>query len=232
MPIETDDDRKICDSDISSGAQSLAQVGALVTSRGERWRVTSRVPHADCVEVHLTNNASGPTILLSQFDRFVPVQPAHRLRAVRLRRWLAAMGSHASGTKAGGLLAQHVGADVHEYQLAPALAVASGEPRIILADEVGLGKTIQAGWILADVIARNPDSRALIAVPAGLRDQWRSELSRHFGIDATIADARWLRRTFADLPGDVSPWSLPGVYLTSIDFIKRPDVLRGLDEHV
>jgi superfamily II DNA or RNA helicase len=230
MPVESDDDREICQSAVRTGAQSLPHPGTLVMARGHRWKVTSHVVHADCVEVHLANNALGPTILLSPFDRFVDVHPEPHCRAVRLRAWITEMRKHATAAKVGGLRAAHVRADVLPYQIAPAVAVANGEPRVILADEVGLGKTIQAGWILADVMARCSGARALIAVPAGLRDQWGSELSRHFAIEAIVADARWLRRTFADLPGDVSPWSLPGVYLTSIDFIKRPDVLRGLDD--
>ena len=102
--------------------------------------------------------------------------------------------------------------------------MAGGAPRVLLADEVGLGKTIQAGWIIADLVAREPSSRILIAVPAGLRRQWRAELSAWFEIAAIAADARWLRGMVADLPADVSPWAAPGVYLGSVDFLKRTDV--------
>ena len=58
--------------------------------------------------------------------------------------------------------------------------MAGGAPRVLLADEVGLGKTIQAGWIMADLVAREPSARILVAVPAGLRRQWRAELSAWF----------------------------------------------------
>ena len=107
--------------------------------------------------------------------------------------------------------------------------MAGGAPRVLLADEVGLGKTIQAGWIIADLIAREPSSRILVAVPAGLRRQWRAELSAWFEIAAIAADARWLRGMVADLPADVSPWAAPGVYLGSVDFLKRTDVAASLE---
>src|SRR4029079_14938410 len=114
------------------------------------------------------------------------------------------------------------------YQLLPAMAVARGASRIVLADEVGLGKTIQAGWIVADLAAREPDARVLIAVPAGLRRQWTAELERRFGIACLAVDAAWLRARVADLPADVLPWTAPGGYLGSLDFLKRGDVSGSL----
>ena len=44
------------------------------------------------------------------------------------------------------------------------------------------------------------------------------------------ADAAWLRRAAAERPADVNPWSLPGIYVTSIDFAKRAEVLRALED--
>ena len=67
------------------------------------------------------------------------------------------------------------------FQLEPALAVTRGDTcRVLIADEVGLGKTIQAGLVVAETIARTPDARVLIVSPAGLRDQWRGELQSRF----------------------------------------------------
>jgi superfamily II DNA or RNA helicase len=230
MWLDADDDRESCADDASGGAQFLPP-GTIVISRGERWRIHACIRHADCAEVHLTN-ATGSTVLLSPIDRFRLIESASLVRAVRLRRWAARLREHATGVRAGSLRVDHVRARILPYQLAPALAVAAGHPRLLLADEVGLGKTIQAGWIIADAIGRNADARILVVVPAGLKRQWHAELSVHFGIDAVVSDARWLRRTAADLPGDVNPWSLPGVYLTSLDFIKRTEVARSLDHQV
>ena len=209
--------------------QFLPHEGSLVLARGECWQLDARTLHADCAELHLRNASSGCLVLLSPFDRIVAYHRDRRVRAVRLRAWAAEMRSCANGPKVGRLRVQGATAKVIPYQLSPSLAAAAGTPRLFLADEVGLGKTIQAGWIVADALARHRDARVLIAVPAGLRNQWRTELSAHFDIDALVADARWLRRTFADLPADVSPWALPGVYLTSLDFIKRPDVVRMVE---
>lgn len=54
--------------------------------------------------------------------------------------------------------------------------------RAILADEVGLGKTIEAGLILAELRMRGLANRALVVTPAGLVEQWREELERKFGL--------------------------------------------------
>ena len=66
-------------------------------------------------------------------------------------------------------------------------------------------------------------------VPAGLRRQWSAELSAWFDLKPIAVDARWLRGRVADVPADVSPWAAPGVYLGSVDFLKRPDVAASLD---
>src|SRR5213594_4159069 len=58
--------------------------------------------------------------------------------------------------------------------------------RAILADEVGLGKTIEAGLVAAELRLRGLAGRTLIIVPAGLVEQWRDELERKFGLPTAI----------------------------------------------
>ncbi len=59
--------------------------------------------------------------------------------------------------------------------------------RAILADEVGLGKTIEAGLVLSELRVRGLADRALVVVPAGLAQQWREELERKFALPTTMA---------------------------------------------
>ena len=70
----------------------------------------------------------------------------------------------------------------------------------------------------------NPLARILIAVPASVKHQWISELARRFTLALEDIDARRLRARIADLPVAVSPWAPPGIYISSLDFLKRPDV--------
>src|SRR5262245_66351234 len=82
------------------------------------------------------------------------------------------------------------------FQLEPAIAVARGDAcRVLIADEVGLGKTVQAGLIVAETLARFPDARVLIVAPAGLREQSRDELQSRFRLTAEVPDAQHLARS-------------------------------------
>jgi SNF2 family DNA or RNA helicase len=77
-----------------------------------------------------------------------------------------------------------------DYQLQTARTVLRRmRGRGILADEVGLGKTIEAGLVLSELRMRGLADQVLVIVPAGLVDQWRDELERKFGLPTTIAQS-------------------------------------------
>jgi superfamily II DNA or RNA helicase len=112
------------------------------------------------------------------------------------------------------------------YQLAPTLRLlAKPRPSLLVADDVGLGKTIEAGLAMLELMARGRASRVLVVTPPGLMDQWREELRDKFGLEFTLIDNAWgLSRVQTDLPAGVSPWdALPRV-ITSIDFLKKETV--------
>ena len=80
--------------------------------------------------------------------------------------------------------------DPFDYQLQAARTVLRRmRGRGILADEVGLGKTIEAGLVLSELRMRGLADQVLVIVPAGLVDQWRDELERKFGLPTTIAQS-------------------------------------------
>ncbi len=80
--------------------------------------------------------------------------------------------------------------DFYPYQFKPVLdfleSVSNG---LLIADEVGLGKTIEAGLIWTELRSRFDVRRLLVVCPAMLRQKWQSELELRFGMDAEIADA-------------------------------------------
>ena len=90
--------------------------------------------------------------------------------------------------------------DPFDYQLDAASRVLRHmQGRAILADEVGLGKTIEAGLVLSELRLRGLADRALVIVPAGLVEQWREELDRKFALPTVVPRAGdW---TAEDLPG-------------------------------
>jgi superfamily II DNA or RNA helicase len=249
-------DRETCDDAVSATVQPLppgVTPGAAVSVRGSRWRLEAVVTHADCRELHLRrlgdlpagalgrrSFGEGGRVLLWPFDRPIAAAQSPRPRTVGLRTWASTVGDAIAGavdpltprTLARRSPAAASAVRILPYQLAPAVAVAGGASRVLLADEVGLGKTIQAGWIVADLLAREHSARVLVAVPAGLRRQWCGELSAWFDLQSIAVDAAWLRRRVADLPAGVSPWAAPGIYVGSVDFLKRFDVAASLEAHV
>lgn len=76
------------------------------------------------------------------------------------------------------------------YQFKPVLQfLDSPSSGILIADEVGLGKTIEAGLIWTELRARQDARKLLVVCPAMLRDKWKMELSQRFGVQAEIVDA-------------------------------------------
>jgi len=214
--------------------QSL-RPGDLVVVRRLRWRVVDLRPYDGCALVTLRSTLrpddGALRRVVAPFDVIEPVDRPRRARLVGARAWRHAFrAALATELPAGGLAAAAAAAiDLLPYQLEPALAVARGlGTRLLLADEVGLGKTIQAGLVAAELIARGGIDRVLILTPAGLRDQWTDELSRRFGIECTRVDARMLRRCAIALPVGVNPWSTIAVAVASIDYVKRPEVVPAV----
>jgi superfamily II DNA or RNA helicase len=117
---------------------------------------------------------------------------------------------------------------VEEYQLFPVLK-AMQMPRIsmLLADDVGLGKTIEAGLILAELYVRRRIRRVLIVCPASLQLQWRAEMQEKFHLDFTIVDREETFRLQRELGPDSNPWlSYPRI-ITSMDYLRQKDILES-----
>jgi superfamily II DNA or RNA helicase len=212
------------------------QPGDLVRAREATWRVAgmrryARVRAMRLVGVDRANRARAWT-LLAPFDDVARVENAWWPHVVSRRRWMRGLGALLAEAQAREVPASVVSADVTllPHQLDPLLALLRGETsRVLVADEVGLGKTVQAVLIVRELRARGRAERVLVVTPAGLRDQWRSELRARGGLASCLADAEWLAAMRKALPADVNPWGMAGVYVASLDFIKQEDVLHGLD---
>jgi superfamily II DNA or RNA helicase len=209
--------------------------GDVVRARGDGWRVRELRSFSDCAFIRLVgvgcDNRGVARTLLWPFDRPASMFHDRHPRCVGRRHWMHALRSLLADEVEFGRLRAAAAAriDLFDWQLEPALAtVRDLAPRILLADEVGLGKTIQAGLVLAELLTRGQLLRAIILTPPGLRDQWADELRTRFGIDATVVDAAALRRQVTDLPAGMNPWAVWPVAIASLDFVKQPEVLRGL----
>lgn len=85
-------------------------------------------------------------------------------------------------------ISMRAGATIFEpFQFRPLLSYLDGSrKRILIADEVGLGKTISACYILVEEMARKPMDRVVVVCPSHLKRKWRSELWRRFGLHFNI----------------------------------------------
>jgi superfamily II DNA or RNA helicase len=120
-----------------------------------------------------------------------------------------------------------------DYQLVPLLK-ALRMPRIALlvADDVGLGKTIEAGLILTELILRRRARRILILCPASLRSQWRDELQGRFSLRFEEVDRRSTELLRRELGPDANPFRVHQRVVASYDYVKQPDVLAELTSAV
>ncbi len=214
--------------------------GTQVIVRGLQWEVVNVEPAGEeqryrlrCVQGDLRGEEFD---FLHPFEDITPVSteidPA---RAGRLQQWLlyhqAFLLEQALGPTA--LLAAQPGRlDLAPYQLVPVMrAIRMSRPRLLLADGVGLGKTVQAGLVLSELIARRRAHRILIVSPAGpLLNQWHGEMRTRFGLRFdVIKDAGQLQETRRELVLGANPFDHVGMCLTSIDFAKQEKVMQELE---
>lgn len=211
--------------------------GDIVRMRGERWRIVRCVRYGGAAVIEAAGCGADNRAAQARF--LLPCEPLDRLpastppRLVTPGRWRQ-VARHALATAwptwSSLRAARDAILDVIPFQLEPALALVRGAGcRYLLADAVGLGKTIQAGLMIAETLARRPDARALVIAPAGLCDQWCGELRRRFGLEPAMFDAAGIARLAAQLPADVNPWAAQPIAITSIDYVKRPETARALE---
>ena len=138
-------------------------------------------------------------------------------RAYRLKQMALDIAYANTG---GELSASRVNLLPHQILLVHDLVVMSPR-RMLVADEVGLGKTIETGMLIRELIARGDAERILIVTPAGLIENWRRELEGQFRLLFDV-----LGRDFQDHGS--ATWERHGRVIASIDTLKQPRRLQRL----
>ena len=115
------------------------------------------------------------------------------------------------------------------YQLLP-LAKALELPRVnlLIADDVGLGKTVEAGLIVRELLLRRRLEVAVVAAPASMLLQWQDELAQKFGLDFTIVDREHLLETRRTRGFSANPWSVGSRFIVSHSVLSDEAYMSGL----
>lgn len=119
------------------------------------------------------------------------------------------------------------GIDIEDYQLDPVVrAIQMPRVNLLIADDVGLGKTIEAGMVALELIIRHRARKILIVCPASLLIQWKEQMRDKFGLDFRIVDSNLMKELRRKRGIHVNPWNHFPRLITSIDFLKRERPLR------
>jgi len=119
----------------------------------------------------------------------------------------------------------HSSVQVEDYQVYPVLkAIAMPRVSLMLADGVGLGKTIEAGLIATELLSRRRIRRMLVLCPASLQEQWREELWDKFSLEFAVLDRERSLDVQRELGMDANPWATTHRIITSMDYLRQADV--------
>jgi hypothetical protein len=213
--------------------------GTEVQARGLRWEVvfSQSLGTQTLYRLRGIHGAfNGQEVeILAPFETIAPTyRPLNPERAGPIQNWLlyhqAFLLEQALGPSA--LLAVQPGRlKLEPYQIVPVLrAIRMSRVRLLLADSVGLGKTVQAGLALTELMARRLAHRVLIVSPAGpLLEQWETEMSERFGLRLDILDRARLEEIRHEHELGVNPFDHAPLALVSMDFLKQERVLDQLE---
>jgi superfamily II DNA or RNA helicase len=116
---------------------------------------------------------------------------------------------------------------VEDFQLEPLLkALQMPRVSLLLADDVGLGKTIEAGLVLVELLLRRRARRVLVLSPASLRRQWHQEMNEKFSLSFDVVDRDETHALQSRLGLDANPWRTFPRVIASYFYLRQPDVLE------
>jgi ERCC4-related helicase len=128
---------------------------------------------------------------------------------------------------AGQFLMHH-----QDHQLRPAelaLSMRNPQPRLLIADVVGLGKTLEIGVLLAELIRRGRGERILVVSPAHVLEQFQRELWTRFSIPLVRLDSTGVQRLQQQIPAGRNPFAYIKRGIISVDTLKREEFRHHVD---
>jgi SNF2 family DNA or RNA helicase len=226
------------------GSDSVPTPGDFVEVRTRRWLVedvTGGVAQVRARLACIDDDAQGETLEvlwrdevdasvvadshLSVFENPGTDDPEVFSAYLRSIRWNTATAADRKLLQAPFRAGIHLDA----YQLVP-LAKALALPRVnlLIADDVGAGKTIEAGLILRELILRRRVDFVVVCAPPSMTRQWQDELQAKFGLAFTIIDREYLASVRRERGFAVNPWSSGSLFLLSHSLVTDEVYTAGL----
>ncbi|MBU6435837.1 MAG: DEAD/DEAH box helicase, partial [Nitrospirae bacterium] len=123
------------------------------------------------------------------------------------------------------------GIAMEDYQLDPVVrGIQMPRVNLLIADDVGLGKTIEAGLVVQELLLRHRARTILIVCPASLQLKWQAEMLEKFGLEFRVVDTSYLRELRRCRGIHANPWSSFPRLITSVDWLKNEIPMRFIRE--
>jgi len=210
-------------------SQSRPAPGMLVNARKRDWIV---LPYTDPDVLRLRPLTGGEADAIGVFlplewrdvmpSSFAPPDPAQAGDTMGglLLRDAARLSLRAGAGPFRSL--GHISVTPRPYQFVPLIMALRLDPvRLLIADDVGVGKTIEAGMIVRELLDRGEATRFAVICPAHLCDQWATELHEKFALDAVVLQPATIGRLERALPrSDLSIYQYYRHLVVSIDWVK------------
>lgn len=209
--------------------------GDLVRARGREW-VALPPPQDGILALRPLSGSENDTVVLDPELEILPVEPARfdlpadATTTVQAKAALLADAMRLTLRRGAGPFrsAAQLAFEPRTYQLVPLLmALRLQVPRLLIADDVGIGKTIEAGLILRELMDRGEVDAFSVLCPPHLVEQWVGELKARFGIEAVAVTSGTASRLERGLPLAQTLFDAYPFTVVSLDYIKAEKRREG-----
>ncbi len=231
-------------------ADGLPQQGQVVAARHRQWLVE---------DVTLGEPGESPLVKLVCLDDDDPGRSLHVVWDLELGARVIAPETHGLGEASRLDPPAHFGAYLHAlkwsavsaadatrfqapfragiklmaHQLTPLMkALELPRANLFIADDVGLGKTIEAGLVLQELILRQQASFVLVVCPSPLCLQWQGEMQRRFGLRFEVMTRQFVAYRRQERGFGTNPWSTHNRFIISHALLRRPEYRDPLLQHL
>jgi hypothetical protein len=234
------------------------EVGQLVQARGQQWVVSALRRSTQPVDELAAGSLPGRTLVtltsvsdddlgdeltvVWEIEPGRQVLPSTQLPEVAADGWddPEQLGAFLDAVRWGTVASAdtrtlqapfRAGIRIEEYQLEP-VAKALEMPRVnlLIADDVGLGKTIEAGLIIQEMLLRYRARRVLVVCPASLTGKWAGEMADRFGLDFQVLDTQSLKDLRRSHGLEANPFTVHPRAIISMQWLRTLRIQRLLDE--